>query len=95
MNQIEDELFCRADEHIELANKHGKTVEASKVSASFLYGAARFNAFIAACNAVSGDDLQSGKSEIMSYYVEQYKKMLEDNLTDYIANFDSYMGQRD
>lgn len=37
------------------------------------------------------EEMAAAKAETMDYFVNQYRKMLDENLTDYIANFDGYM----
>ena len=92
MDSGQDELFFkRADAHIDLANEQLKDASRGKVSASMMYATARFNAWVTACEADSDDDLRSGKGESIEYFVAQYRSMLEENLNDYIGNFDSYM----
>jgi hypothetical protein len=91
--EADDQFYERADAHIHIANDQTKTVGRGKVSASLMYATARFNSWISACKAESGDDLLAGKEEIIEYFVEEYRKMLDENLNDYIKNFDKYMGR--
>ena len=86
-------FFKRADAHIHIANEQIEEVGRGKVSASMMYATARFNSWISACKAGSGDDLLDGKEEIIEYFVEQYRKMLGENLDDYARNFDKYMSR--
>lgn len=85
------DFFARADAHIKLANEQMQSATRGKVSASTLYAAARFNAWVSACGVASGAEMRQRKAEAISYFVEQYKKMLEENLDDYIANFERFM----
>jgi len=39
----------------------------------------------------NGDEMREQKKETIEYFVEEYRKMLTENLDDYIKNFDSYM----
>ena len=71
-------FFDRADSFIRLANDHCAKVSRGKVSASLLYGSARFQAWNAACWADDGDDMKAKRAETVAYFVEQYKKMLEE-----------------
>jgi hypothetical protein len=87
----DEQFFKRADAHIHLANDQIKDANRGKVSASLMYATARFNAWVTACEADSGDDLRSGKDESIEYFVAQYRSMLEENLKAYIENFDRYM----
>jgi hypothetical protein len=92
MDPRPDELFYqRADAQIDLANKQLTDASRGKVSASFMYAVARFNAWVTACKAVSASDLRDGKAESIEYFVDQYREMLNENLDDYINKFDEYM----
>jgi hypothetical protein len=87
----DDAFYERADAHIHLSNDQMGDVTRGKVSASMLYGTSRFNAWVSACGFDSGADMAEKKEETIKYFVEEYAKMLEENLDDYIANFARYM----
>lgn len=87
----DDDFYNRADAHIHIANEQIEKVDRGKVSASMMYATARFNAWISACKADSGDDLFEGKEKIIEYFVDQYRDMLAENLDDYARNFDKYL----
>ena len=89
--EADDEFFNRADAHITLANEQVKDATRGKVSASFMYGAARFNAWVAACGVDSADELQESKAEAIEYFVDAYRKALTEHLDEYIANYERYM----
>lgn len=92
-NENVDEAFWdRADSFIHLANKQSDSADVGKVSASLLYAAARFNAFIVASQSPSSEALQATKQEALDYFSNQYRQMLEDNLNDYVANHGKYVG---
>lgn len=84
-------FFDRADSFIHLANKHNSKISRGKVSASLMYGSARFQAWNAATWAESSAEMKSQRDETIQYFVEQYRTMLEEHLDDYIENFDKYM----
>ena len=87
-------FYERADAHIHLANDQLVSEPArGKVSASMLYGTSRFNAWISACGFESGAQMAAARDETVAYFVEQYRLMFEENLDDYIGNFDKYMGK--
>lgn len=90
-NGIDAAFWERADAIIHLANEQGTKVPNSNVSASLLYAAARFNAFIVANGASSAEGMQKDKEEAIQYFTEEYRKMLSQNLDDYIANFANYL----
>ena len=88
---LDDAFWQRADEVINLANEQCEKAESSdEVIASLLYASARFNAFLIAAAAQSAADIQSGKDDAVAYFTEQYRQLLQDNLDDYIENFDEY-----
>ena len=91
MAEIDDEFFDRADQHINLSNAQMKQENSGKVSASMMYGLSRFNSWVSACGWENGDDMKKAKQETLDYFVSEYKIMLEENLDDYINNFDKYM----
>jgi len=93
--QEKDERFYeRADAHINLANEHINIQQTSPVLAndSFLYGAARFNAWIAAASFTNSEDLKNNKENALEYFTNAYRTMLEEHLNDYIENYETYMG---
>ena len=89
----DEHFYERADAHIHLANEHIQDIGRGKVSASFLYGAARFNVYVAACNCDSRGQMITERTSIRDYYVAEYTKMLEEHLDDYIDNYDKYMSK--
>ncbi|MBB6048378.1 DUF3144 domain-containing protein [Armatimonas rosea] len=92
-NQADKTFFARADAHIKLSNEQiSKEVSRGKVSASMLYAAARFNAWVSATGYLSRTEMAKGREETLDYFCEQYRKMLEENLDDYIENYEKYMG---
>ncbi|MEW6289664.1 MAG: DUF3144 domain-containing protein [Thermodesulfobacteriota bacterium] len=88
------EFYEMADAYIALANKQSKNAEQGKVSATFLYAAARFNIFLVATGATSADEFAAKKENIFEYFTTEYKKMLEEHFADYQANFDRYLGKK-
>lgn len=92
-NNVDSAFWDRADGVIHLANEQCKSVQRSKVSASLLYAAARFNAFIVASKASSVEEMRQEKEEAVEYFVGQYRKMLVENIDDYIENFSEYVAR--
>ena len=92
MNSDTDKAFFeRADAYITLANEQATDVSRGKVSASMMFATARFNAWVSASGTDSGEELASVKEEALEYFVTEYRKMLEENLDEYIEHFDKYM----
>lgn len=79
----------RADEHIGLANEQMvEGLTAGDVSASFMYGAARFNSWIAATSFETREDMIEEKEKAMEYFMNEYKLALEEHMTNHIDNYD-------
>src|SRR5262245_44192633 len=89
--KVDKAFYDRADSFIDVANEHCSTVGRGKVSASFLYAVARFNAWVSACGFASSEEMNRKRAETAEYFVTQYKAMLEENLDDYIEHFNQYM----
>lgn len=89
-------FYDRADEHIELSNKQcNQGMTRGKVSASMMYGTARFNAWVSACGFSSGREMTAAREESIEYFVKQYRLMLEENFDDYAGHFAKYMRDGD
>jgi uncharacterized protein DUF3144 len=86
------EFYEMADAFIAIANGHSGKVEQGKVSATFLYAAARFNTFLVASASGSAKELSSRKKEAIEYFVAEYQKMLEEHFADYTEHFEKYIG---
>lgn len=89
-------FFKRADAHIDLSNSQmGKEANSGQVSASMMFSLARFNAWLTAASSGNVIQMLDSKEEAIEYFVNEYKQMLEQNIDEYIENFDKYMGTRD
>lgn len=81
----------RADEHIFLANKQldeAENLTPGEISASFLFGAARFNAWVAACEFDSAETMREAKTEIIEYFAKEYTQMLDQHIESHIESFE-------
>ena len=84
-------FFDRANALINLANDQCATTHPNEVSASTLYAAARFNAFIVASTTGTAQDMASQKEGALDYLTDQFRKMMVANLDDFIENYEHYM----
>ncbi len=91
MDEIDENFFNRADQHINLSNDQLKSESRGKVSASMMYSVARFNSWVSACGWNNGEEMEAAKQETIDYFINEFRSMLEENLDDYINNFDNYM----
>jgi hypothetical protein len=87
-------FWSRADAHIHLANEHCDAADPGKVSASLMYAASRFNAFIVASNSSSAESMSKSRAEALDYFTRQFRSMLEENLDDHIKNFATYSAHK-
>jgi len=92
--ETDDDFFNRADAHINLSNDQLKAESRGRVSASMMYATARFNAWVSACGFSAAADMDGAKAETVEYFGREYRKMLEENLDDYIRNFPGYMATK-
>ena len=90
-DELDGEFYERADAHIHLSNAQMEHARRGIVSASMMYATARFNAYVSACNSASREDMVAKKEEIISYFTEQYRIALTENLDHYISCFDDAM----
>lgn len=92
---VDPHFYDRADAHIHLSNDQiDDEATRGKVSASMLYAAARFNAWVSATGFDSDTEMRAAKSETIEYFVGQYRAMLEENFDDYAAHFEKYMATK-
>ena len=86
--QRDKQFWELADSFIQLANTHLNEVKPSKVSASALFAASRFNAFVITASATSKEQLIAEKEAAIAYFLEQYETMLRENLDEHLARYD-------
>ncbi len=91
--ETDEAFFARADQIIATANNQIDDASPGKVSASTLFAAARFNAFVTAQGFETGADMQDSIDEMLDYFVPQYRDMLKEHLEDYAKNFAKYTGR--
>jgi hypothetical protein len=91
MSANKNGFLQRADAHIALANEQlNESVTQGEVSASFSYGAARYNAWMASTSVETVEDLINGKDEIVEYFLKEYKLALEEHMKNHIDTFGTY-----
>jgi uncharacterized RmlC-like cupin family protein len=86
--QRDKQFWDMADSFIQLANTHLDTEKPSRVSASALFAASRFNAFVIAAAAESKAQLIAEKEAAIAYFLGQYETMLRENLDEHMARYD-------
>lgn len=86
--QRDKQFWELADTFIQLANSHLNEVKPSKVSASALFAASRFNAFLISASAASKEQLITEKEAAIAYFLEQYEAMLRENIDEHLARYD-------
>jgi hypothetical protein len=93
-NDTDEKFYARADAHIQLANSHLADAAPGKASASMMFAASRFNAWISAKDFPSGAEMETKREEIIEYFTSQYRAMLTDNVNNYIEHFDAFMNPK-
>ncbi|MFT6390344.1 MAG: hypothetical protein ACJAUP_003746 [Cellvibrionaceae bacterium] len=93
MQDVDEKFYERADAHIHLSNEQvSDEVGRGKVSASFMFAMARYNAYVSATGCDTKEDMIALKEEQIEYFVGQYRKMFEENYDDHVEEFEEYMG---
>ena len=72
-----------ADSFISVANQHAEQQNKYMVGSAFLYGAARFSAFVTAVQAQELGKYDGEREEVIEYFVSEFRRMLGENLDDY------------
>ena len=86
--QRDKQFWELTDSFIQLANTHLNEAKPSKVSASALFAASRFNAFVITVSASSKEQLIAEKEAAIAYFLEQYETMLRENIDEHLARYD-------
>ena len=96
MKEVDEKFYQRADDHINLSNSQiSGSVGRGKVSASFMFSLTRFNAWVSATSWTSAEAMADDREQTIEYFMAEYRQMLEQNLDDYIENFDSYIPKKE
>jgi len=89
---IDANFYKRADAHIQLANSHiSETTPPADATNSLMFASSRFNAWITAMGFANAEEMKAEKSEIIDFFTNQYKHMLEENFDNYVENFEQFI----
>jgi len=83
------EFYELADAHIALANTRMGKVKPAKVSATLLFAAARFNAFVISASAENKAQMLLDKESAIAYFMQEYEKNLRENIDEHLARHDN------
>ncbi len=86
--QRDKQFYDMADAYIALANTQLNEAKPSRVSAAALFAAARFNAFVIAAAAENKAQLIAEKEAAIAYFMDQYEKMLRENIDEHMTRYD-------
>ena len=89
-NSPEKTFQERVDEFVAIANQQAAESTVDDVNTSILFSAARFNAFSVARSVETAENLQAEKQAAIEFFTQRYAEMLNQNLEEYTARFDSY-----
>ena len=87
--QRDKPFYDMADAYIALANTQLSEAKPSRVSAAALFAASRFNAFVISAAAGSKEQMVAEKEAAIAYFLDQYEKMLRENIDEHLARYDS------
>ena len=89
---IDGNFYKRADAHITLANGHinDKTPPADATN-SLMFASSRFNTWITAMGFKNAEEMKVEKKEIVDFFTNQYRHMLEENFDNYVENFEQFI----
>lgn len=90
-DDIDKEYRSIVNSFIDLANKHCETAKRENVSMALLYAASRFNSFVVASHASDIKKYELDRGKAFEFFINEYKKMLNENLDDYRKFFDENM----
>lgn len=85
---IDKEFRRMVDSFINLANEHGEKGERENVGMALLYAAARYNSFVVSSHAGTLEDYDASREKANEFFLDQYRKMLTENLDDYRKVYD-------
>lgn len=87
MSEVDEnkQFITMADGFIDLANKQCEDNKNALVNASFLYGAARFSAFMTASGAKSKESYINEMDNAAEYYTQEFSKMLKEHMQQYVS----------
>ena len=83
------EFYELTDAHIALANTRMGKVKPAKVSATLLFAAARFNAFVFSVSAENKAQMLLEKESAIAYFMQEYEKNLRENIDEHLARHDN------
>ena len=86
------EFYELADAHIALCNTHMGKVKPAKVSASMLFAAARFNAFVIYASSENKTQFLLEKEAAISYFMQEYEKYLRENVDEHLSRYEDPAG---
>ena len=76
-----------ADTYIDVGNTFLEEHDSNLVGSSFIYGAARFSAFVVASGSKDLEQYKANRDNAIEHFVGHFKQMLEENLTSYESAF--------
>jgi hypothetical protein len=86
------QFYELADAYIALANTRMGEVKPAKVSATLLFAASRFNAFVISASAENKAQMLLEKEAAIAYFMQEYEKNLRENIDEHLARYDKQAG---
>jgi len=89
---IDGNFYKRADAHISLANGHiNEQTPPADATNSLMFASSRFNAWITAMGFKDAEAMKAEKKDVVNFFANQYRHMLEENFDNYVENFEQFI----
>jgi hypothetical protein len=85
------EFWNRVNALINLSNDQCDAADPNEVAASTMFASTRFNAFIVARTTGSAENMKVERERALEYFTDQFRRMMAENLDDFIQNHEKYM----
>jgi len=86
-----DQVYRRmVDLFIDRANELAENNSPENVGMAILYAASRFNAHVVSQHAASLEEYERDLAKAQSFFCDQYRQMLDENLEDYKQVYSKY-----
>ncbi|WP_075188213.1 DUF3144 domain-containing protein [Teredinibacter haidensis] len=87
----EQQFWDAVDMFIDTANTAAEKCDPGVISSAVVYAAARYCAFNVASFSESRKDFISDTEDSVNHLVQEFRKLLEENMADYGENYKIYM----
>jgi len=88
----DEQIFDLVDKLVELANQATDDgLDAGSAHQALMYATARYGAFIVAASSESKQDYEQDIPESRSFFMDQFRQLLNENFDDYRSHYSDYL----